>query len=154
MIEKLERKEIVSNGCSGKCCTKFTMKWSLGEMKAKHKKNDFSKSSDIEKVLDMLIPLGTTTIDPQTGISFERRWKFKYKVKKRDMKRKFTESYAGGGHIFFHNGKAKAHIFTCKHFDKKNKICGNYEDRPSLCRSFGVGCEYKGCGFDKLKLKS
>jgi len=41
-------------------------------------------------------------------------------------------------------------LFTCKHFNKEQRICGNYENRPHMCKNFGVGCAYAGCGFDKL----
>ena len=41
------------------------------------------------------------------------------------------------------------YLFNCKHFDKKTRLCGDYENRPKMCSGYpykGV-CE-RGCGFD------
>src|SRR5690554_6409736 len=40
--------------------------------------------------------------------------------------------------------------YSCKHFDKENKICTIYEDRPLMCRDFNgekpwQKCTYSGC---------
>lgn len=40
---------------------------------------------------------------------------------------------------------------TCKKFDKEQRICTAYEDRPQLCRNFGNTCGYEGCEFINTK---
>lgn len=36
--------------------------------------------------------------------------------------------------------------YTCKHYDRVNRVCTVYEDRPPMCRSYGEGsCNYPGC---------
>lgn len=43
--------------------------------------------------------------------------------------------------------KARSHHYTCKHFDKKTKLCTIYDERPLMCRRFpnGEPCPYPGC---------
>lgn len=54
--------------------------------------------------------------------------------------------------------KNGSHQYTCKHYDKKTKLCTIYEIRPRMCRDYpnGHACLFPGCklkGNDKL-LKS
>lgn len=39
--------------------------------------------------------------------------------------------------------------YTCKHLDVSSGLCGDYDNRPSLCRKYpyGMTCEYTGCSF-------
>lgn len=43
----------------------------------------------------------------------------------------------------------KAYYYTCKHFDKKNRLCGIYSIRPSMCSRYpyAQACRYEGCKF-------
>lgn len=97
---------------------------------------------ELLKLKDMLIPLGETDICPQEKTS----WTEKYQ---KDIESKLCEinTYKLSGHynITFDNFKITAKIFTCKHFDTVNKICGNYENRPQLCKDFGKHCKYENC---------
>lgn len=42
-----------------------------------------------------------------------------------------------------------AHIYTCKHHDKKTGDCSIYEQRPAMCRDYPYGkeCEWDGCTY-------
>jgi Fe-S-cluster containining protein len=36
--------------------------------------------------------------------------------------------------------------YTCKHFDRETRLCGNYDNRPHMCRDFpGYGSGAKCC---------
>jgi Fe-S-cluster containining protein len=39
--------------------------------------------------------------------------------------------------------------FACRHWDEETRLCGNYENRPEMCRAFPYGkpCEH-GCDCD------
>lgn len=42
------------------------------------------------------------------------------------------------------------HRFGCRHFDKENKACTVYDQRPAMCRNYpnGEACEFEGCTWD------
>jgi hypothetical protein len=39
-------------------------------------------------------------------------------------------------------------LYTCRHWDEDTRLCGAYEQRPSMCRDYPYGrpCE-RGCGY-------
>lgn len=38
-------------------------------------------------------------------------------------------------------------IYDCRHYDKKNRLCMDYDDRPSMCKNHGIEypCPSTGC---------
>ena len=39
-------------------------------------------------------------------------------------------------------------LWTCKHFDRESRRCGNYDGRPDMCRKYpSAACEYKDCSW-------
>lgn len=186
------RSEIVTNGCSGACCEKFTLPVSLNDLqKMKNEWNrvdanraalseeqkqkvisDYENSGgavrpieyfpqkvtfdngyvfntipedELNKLIDMLIFLGESEIDPQYEISLAE--KYEYDPAKHSPEFVVERSQ---GHNQVKDGKLITLTYTCKYFDKENRICSNYENRPLLCRNFGSHCNYKGCNFTKL----
>ena len=104
-----------------------------------------TEEEQLDKLIAMLIPLGVSDIDPQEEIPFDQIY-----ARYRDINGDYPTStlqFILDRHFFVVNGKLSANIFTCKHFDTVNKICTNYENRPTLCRSFGDNCKYKGCRY-------
>ncbi len=47
----------------------------------------------------------------------------------------------------------KFHEYTCRHFDKVNKLCTVYDKRPQMCRQHGVSypCDTQGCTMTDAK---
>lgn len=153
------RKDIVKNGCSGKCCEKFTFQFTLEqidrliELKEKGEENkevrnrmgefvriEKHQMDELKQVRDMLIYLGASDINPKTGISFNDEM-IKAGIKTEEfVQEKFPTSIVK-------EGKVHVHTFTCKHFDKENKICTIYENRPNMCRSYccHIDERYEGC---------
>jgi Fe-S-cluster containining protein len=45
---------------------------------------------------------------------------------------------------------SEGHVYTCRHFDDRTRLCTIYERRPEMCRDFPYGheggCEYQ-CGY-------
>lgn len=31
---------------------------------------------------------------------------------------------------------SEGHFFTCRHWDEETKLCGDYENRPAMCREY------------------
>jgi len=177
----MERKQ-VTNGCSGKCCEKFTLSGTLEDLKLmkaelqrvrefaekvekgeleynlsmSEQRVEFSNGykvwpideEELDKLIDMLVYIGVTENDPQTGLSIERLNCLYHDVQTNEEILEYSS-----GHMFIQNDKVVSHIFTCKYFDFDNKVCTNYENRPKLCRNFGRGCKYEGCGFSRQYYK-
>lgn len=165
----MERSQ-VTNGCSGSCCESFTLPATMNDLhKMKeewdkinlHRENkvQYGHSSlqlitcesghqmypcnedELDNLIDMLIPLGRTRIDPQ----FDQEFKVRCSHMKKEDGTWDTKKMQGW--IYPEGEDLYSNIFTCRHFDKVNRVCGNYENRPIMCRNFGTTCEYKGCGF-------
>ena len=144
----------VTNGCSGKCCENFTMPYSIDELKEAIKQikeqgyyvnrlgnKKYHKVVELENVLDMVIPLGLTNIDPQTGMDFAERHQKLWNVSIDSM------TIASREHFIREGNTLKANTYTCRHFNKEKRICNNYENRPQMCRHFGQDCHYSGCNY-------
>jgi Fe-S-cluster containining protein len=145
-----------SNGCSGKCCEAVTFPFSpeeffnmkdqidLGEIMFTDrfgKVREIPSKADIHFITDMLIPLERSKTSPATG---------EYIIDQFRQDHPDTEPYPGcQGGCDLENGELYAYVYTCKHFDKENKICTVYEQRPHVCRSYGYGCQYNGCTFNE-----
>lgn len=171
------REEIVINGCIGKCCEKFTLPLSLEDIqKMKDAYTNGFRSSvplytqkveqkkivcwngverwpapeqELDKLLDMLIPLGITNIDPAREVPILEL----YGNSMNEEKTGFKESWIYDSlrpQFKIENGDLFTHTFTCRHFDTIERICTNYESRPNLCRSYGRGCKYSNCSFDSV----
>ena len=170
----MERSQ-VTNGCSGGCCEKFTLPVTMNDlhaMKAEYNKitEQFGTLSDIgpagitaedgrlirccpeeelDKLIAMLIPLGTTEIDPQVGENLAISYEYDPEKHSPELVRDHTR-----GHLQVVDGKVVTKIFTCRHFDTVNKVCTNYENRPVLCQDFGKKCKYAGCGYAEKIIKN
>ena len=132
MDNQLEKSK-VTNGCNGSCCEKFTLPFTIEHLIEMQGKEDISSrdKEDLPKVIEMIIPLGQTDICPQFKKPFKelannKEWVNHFPIKKDD-------------------GTLMNNIYTCKHFDKENKVCNNYENRPNMCKRFGNSCAYEGC---------
>lgn len=111
--------------CTGACCVRFPLPLSPGKLK---KEADYAKENDgmghfqdIIQVQDMVIPLGKS----------ENAYK--------EMGAPPSGTY-----------QDEWWDYTCKHFDKENRICRIYETRPRMCQNHGsaypcgnVDCEWK-----------
>ena len=44
----------------------------------------------------------------------------------------------------------EGHVYTCRHFDDRTRLCAIYEERPQMCRDYphsnDGGCEFQ-CGY-------
>lgn len=51
------------------------------------------------------------------------------------------------------NPEARAHYYTCKHFDRVSRNCTIYEIRPGMCRSYPYSsdCNYAACTWIERK---
>lgn len=177
---KMNREEIVTNGCSGGCCECFTLPLSIEDIDKmldayKHnesigydaeKRYSYSElqekyptrierieryngldiglppKEELLKLKDMLIPLGETEICPQEKINWSEYHKKDVEAKLSDIN---AHNFRGHYKVSIDNLKITAKIFTCKHFNTINRICGNYENRPQLCKDFGSNCKYENC---------
>lgn len=138
----MERSQVVTNGCSGKCCEKFTFQYSIEQLEkfiAEPTTHNFPLE-ELQKIRDMLIPLGETTICPKTEKDFTELHKEIGWTTDRITQENFK-------HYIVKDGVISSLIFTCKHFDTEKRICGNYENRPDMCKRYTCDQEvkYKGC---------
>lgn len=160
---QLTREQIVTNGCSGSCCERFSLPFSLKELqdssKAQHagefvfidrngKEQHTVDHANIDYIIDMLIPL------EYSNMSAEHKGKSLRKLLEELNPGVVIEPdiVISGGDID-ENGEVWKYYFTCRHFDKEKRICGAYETRPSMCRIFGRHCKYEGCGFQSTLSK-
>lgn len=157
----MSRCSLVTNGCSGKCCEAVFFPYTIEELKrikaARESQTPWIDEQGIEHtgyptdklvshdyLIDMLIPLGWQTIDPETGKTYrerlvERGWK------EEDLTAENLES----GLRLNADGAIEGYIVTCKHFDTEKRICKDYENRPGLCRNYGAACKYSGCCYSQ-----
>ena len=172
----MERSQ-VTNGCSGACCEKFTLPITINDlhaMKASYNQQRLliaanpaytdraeavvledgrhmfpELEDDVDKLLDMLIPLGITSSDPQDCKDIGEQLRYNPEIHSDELVRNHSR-----GHVLVMDGKLISRIFTCKHFDAVNRICLNYENRPRLCQNFGDKCRYVGCGYPEKIIKN
>ncbi len=111
--------------CTGHCCERFTLPYSMEQLRALAgaKREALSSEAcvdpenarDVIKIAEMVVPLGEalTHADGSPVLPTDR-YKWDY---------------------------------TCKNLDPTTRDCGIYETRPSMCRTFPDGrpCPYKGC---------
>lgn len=118
--------EPVTNGCTGLCCAAFALPHTIRDLKARARQRAIVDSegdpAEGDKIADMVIPL-----TPKEA---------------RERNRRF------GGDAEFSWSNRGRH-FTCRHWDEETRLCGIYDDRPSMCRGFPYeredGCPF-GCG--------
>jgi Fe-S-cluster containining protein len=106
------------NGCSGACCAAFHYAYTHDEVAAITAE---AHPQDLF-IQNMLIPLST-------GEARERREGFGYGIDGIDL----TQD----NHQWF----------TCRHWNEETRLCGAYEDRPSMCRDFPYREPCATCGF-------
>lgn len=163
----------VVNGCNAKCCENFSFPFSPEELQqmtdvieTDHIASKFTtpegrelriiRDPEVEKIKSMIIYHGPTQVDPQKPYATIGEL---YRI---DNKIPEDEPIVKPENLNYHmqrfwdwhfikNGEIYAHTYTCKHFDTEKRICGDYENRPNMCRSFGRGCAYEGCGFETVR---
>ena len=126
----LERKQLAR--CTGQCCTLIPLISNtkgqltlaqLGQLVEDEKDYTDKVSEDKRVILDMVIP-------------FEGPW----------PEPRQTEALKVVG-MEKYDHWWQGPVFTCKHFDGKD--CGIYEDRPGLCKRYGVAssapCMFSDC---------
>lgn len=167
---------VTINGCNGSCCAKFTLPFTIKELQdslaaQQQGKSHFTNrhgveltilqpASELPFIIDMLIYLGTDPIDPQTKQSINDV--LNELINKHDgyadLRCKSTpEQYAGVKDINWlsrhdlEGNNIVVQTYTCRHFDTVNRICTVYDQRPMLCRTFGIQseCSYTGCNINK-----
>jgi Fe-S-cluster containining protein len=160
----------VTNGCSGHCCEDFNFKFSIEELDVMIQGFKDNKESvqlrdnlffeikettldEIQKIRDMIIPLGLSDIDPQRGTTYNSRWLSKGWNREDITSEKVVANNSVMKWFIIENNTISTYHYTCKHFDKKKRICTNYEQRPNMCRVYGEGCQYKGCKFTEIAAK-
>lgn len=169
------RSDIVTNGCNGSCCAKFHLPFTpeefaairqawenykfncilrihalaFGEEKAQYRdikwidrngnERNIPDPTDIEYITDMIIFIGYDINSAQSGVDMTEE----FKRQNPDIE---PHDGVGNGHVF-REGQLLGIYYTCKHFDKENRICTQYDSRPRLCKWHGVGnkCGYTGC---------
>ena len=160
------REEIVKNGCSGSCCEHFTFPFTLDEManmyqaflkdgyagkwfdRHGNQRNVPNEMEEMPHIMDMLIYLGTLPYD-DNGKLYNDGWGGE-PVTREELKKRIGTDYR----YDIEEGILKVPHYTCKHFDKVNKICTDYENRPGFCRRYGPGCDRKCCTFEKKVLET
>ena len=114
------------NLCSGECCKQFTLPYSYGFIKRawmSWRSGDefiwYGKKRSRPHDIDILFPM----LIP--------------------LSRNQTNESSGVSQT------TRRYIYTCKHFNTKDKICMFYEFRPTMCKQYPYGgiCTYKGCRF-------
>ncbi len=122
---------IAPNRCTGHCCRRFVLPFSLEKMREKLKTlHEASSLSDLQaayiadlaQVIDMVIPLPEPTFDECRDLS------------------------APGAEVSDPAGTAGL-WFTCRNLDTDTGDCNVYETRPKMCRDYpyGAQCTFKGC---------
>lgn len=115
--------------CTGNCCEEFTI--SLGptvEVILDKLRN--GNMIDGAYIADMLVPIRALTVGARTPSGAI-----------------ITEEEVRDA-----PGNCWGWVFTCRHFDKTNRVCTAYEERPQMCREFPYGraCPYGDkCEWDK-----
>lgn len=155
----MSRELVVTNGCNGKCCSGVFFPYTIEELKrikeakengtswiddkGREQVNIYPKDSVVtyDYLIDMIIPLGYSTIDPETGRTFRQCEEQSGKWEGQEI----TDEKLNHGKRLRDDGEIEGYIITCKHYDVDRKICKDYENRPGLCRSFGTSCKYEGC---------
>jgi Fe-S-cluster containining protein len=150
---------VVTNGCNGKCCEAVFFPYTVEEIKrikqAKESETSWTDDKGREHVniypkdslvsydylIDMIIPLGYSIKDPETGRTFRQCEEESGKWEGQEI----TDEKLSHGKRLRSDGEIEGYIITCKHFDTENRICNDYENRPGLCRKFGETCKYEGC---------
>ncbi len=159
VIPHFEKK--VVNGCNGSCCTEFTFPYMPEELNEMIQAQDQEKEykgkfitypkTEMEKIRDMLIFLHETDICPQEKRTFKSIIQLEGIE---NLTNELVKEKAKSGDFYkVKDNNILAKVFTCKHFDKVNKICNDYENRPDMCKRFGGTCKYEGCCFVENKEK-
>lgn len=165
-MEQFKRETVVFNGCNGSCCEAFTLSYDIEDLKRMLVARNDNKSvfidilgsertvmsdAGLETMIDMLIPLGFATINlnrkNDSDIINDQMISNGIKTQEDWNQHPNEEKYW----YVLHEGVWKIRMFTCKHFDKEKRVCGNYESRPPMCRHFGSECHYKGCSYVSLQ---
>lgn len=165
--------QTVINGCNGKCCENFSFPFSPDELQqmveiiqsgedvneffnSYGKKIRVMRDPEIEKIQEMIIYLGPSQIDPQEPYAtIGERYRFQnyipedYPITMPENIKPHMQKFWQW--MFIKDNEIWGHTYTCKHFDTEKKICNNYEDRPNMCKSYGRGCKYQGCGFETIR---
>ena len=107
--------------CDGSCCALFTIPMHHEEVEefrvGKRDASEWKDPDEVTNIMDMVIPLGREEI-------IERNEKYG-----KDMREDATN------------------VYTCRHWNTETRLCGNYENRPQMCRDFPYDSECGSCDY-------
>ena len=136
----------MTSRCTGHCCLTFTLPFSPEQLQDAYERWQRQGTAEINKAglksVDTKIWQDIWLIAPMvTYLGFFKKPPVKV-VNPTDNE------------LLGKPGKG-GHYYSCKHFDRKKKVCTIYEIRPSLCRRYpyGRGCNYAGCTWKSHKAK-
>jgi Fe-S-cluster containining protein len=165
-MSRFKRDKVVTNGCSGGCCSNFSLGYSLDDLKlmleaVNEHRTEFCDSRGLlrrvvadrtlQTMIDMLIPISTVKEDPNGSVNYTELVAEYIKIateegKVIDYEHEWFKNFVKEGDEYL------KHTFTCKHFDTKKRVCTNYNNRPNMCKSFPNDrpCKYDGCKYDLI----
>lgn len=123
--------------CGGGCCEKFCTQWSPREWKRRSKslrdgnktwKDDHGKEYAHSTNSDEVLKISDMLIHIETK---------KERPNKRDDKTTLNSKY----------------FYTCMHFNKATRLCGDYKNRPNMCSGYPENTTTKKCHIEGCKCK-
>ena len=112
----------VSLSCGGACCAVFP----VGRMTHDDYRERLVDIADGAYIADMLVPLGPEDAAARYAAATGR----------------VLSEVPGWGAL----AAARGILFTCSHWDPGTGLCGAYEARPGMCRSYPYGSACAHCG--------
>jgi len=135
-------------GCGGACCKRFILPYSPEQLEEQYRA--WLVGSRNGTGFPVLQKRGT--IPEDKGFGLPRNYNEEHIAVDPEIYLLYPMLVYLGEHHFEpcrprKRTKAKAHHYTCKHWDQKTKLCTIYEHRPLMCRRFpnGEACPYPGC---------
>lgn len=123
--------------CTGHCCREFTLPVSPDELATRAKDNPYDL--EVQKIAGMVVHLKTVSV-AELGDANPQDWRGIHPAEMRGAQ----------------------HWYTCTIYDKTTGNCGDYDQRPRMCRDYpgnsepyGIermrACRYKACTWDKAR---
>lgn len=142
-MKKKRKPKTITDRCTGHCCQMFTIPYSPDEL-----------WSTYRRWLTGGEPITMNGNDPQP-IAQDIHLIAPMVVHQGYLEVALMPSINPGDDQLLGKDLGRAHYYSCKHFDAKQKICTIYEQRPAMCRAYPNGklCNYKGCTWISQKAK-
>lgn len=129
--------------CPGFCCLTFSMKETKTEMRKRYRENKAEIASLLARrdrnVTIGLFRYGLAVVDAPA----ERRLENLYRAQE-DCKAVVDMVIPLRITRRLDHARKRSRFYTCRHFLVEEGRCGNYENRPHMCRNFLCGCEKTG----------